>query len=51
MKRPFQNEDSYEYLYEIKVVAETQEEAWKQLERLVGARIAKKCYFNDIYDY
>ena len=51
MKRPLQNDDTYEYLYEIKIVAETQEEAIKQLNHIVGAKIAKQCYFNDIYDY
>lgn len=51
MKRPLQNEDTYEYLYEIKIVAETQEEAIEQLKHIVGTKIAKQCYFNDIYDY
>lgn len=47
---PIAREDE-QYLTQVEVPADSEEEAWERLKALVGSVVAKKCWLNDIREY
>lgn len=39
------------FLTEFKIPAESYDDAYAKLKRLIGSNMAKKCFLNDEYDY